>query len=137
MREIYPEYTLDMPQIFFVIYPKLRYTLNLQEVYQIFFSEWIDMYLKNVSDCFKLAFDIPDNYFRHAWDVLWIRAVRAKKSLSAILSECVKKWLLERGIVKLQVQGPNLELTLLSHSNKNNNIITRTPTRTTRTRTPT
>ena len=24
-------------------------------------------------------------------------------------------------IVKLQVQGPNLELTLLSHSNKNNN----------------
>ena len=122
MPEIYPEYTLDMPQIFFVIYPKLRYTLNLQEVYQIFFSEWIDMYLKNVSDCFKLAFDLPDNYFRHAWDVLWIiRAVRAKKSLSAILSECVKKWLLERGIVKLKVQGPNLELTLLSHSNKNKN----------------
>ena len=25
------------------------------------------------------------------------------------------------GIVKLQVQGPNLELTLLSHSNKNKN----------------
>ena len=25
------------------------------------------------------------------------------------------------GIVKLHVQGPNLELTLLSHSNKNNN----------------
>ena len=25
------------------------------------------------------------------------------------------------GIVKLQVQGPNLELTLLSHSNNNNN----------------